>query len=110
MTGQTERAGASVTLERAQIKSLLRGQSHAADHKLLTSALRFVSHPRLSNNLTPHTDRRNPTTMATAAQIPAETAPTTTAGPKTGSPETLYAPAEPTPTPFRPAKCSAPTP
>ena len=30
----------------ARINKALEGQSRAADHKLLTSALRFVSHPR----------------------------------------------------------------
>ena len=40
------KAGAGVTLER-RINKALEGQSRAADHQLLTSALRFVSHPRL---------------------------------------------------------------
>jgi transposase len=31
----------------ARMNKALEGQSRAADHKLLTSALRFVSHPRL---------------------------------------------------------------
>jgi transposase len=41
---QANKAGASATP--ARIKSALKGQSRAADHKPLTSALRYVSHSR----------------------------------------------------------------
>jgi Transposase IS116/IS110/IS902 family len=48
------KVGASATPERAYIRPS-RGHSRAADSKLLTSALRYVSHPRPTHNLRLHT-------------------------------------------------------
>ena len=93
----------------ARINEALEGQSCAADHKLLTSALRFVSHPRLPNNLTPHTHSGNPRRNPALRKYRANTA-TNRPGPETGPTEDVLRPPRPDPDPSHPRNPVAPDP